>query len=376
MANQQKSTQGAVYKTKKPRLFLRKLFTAGWENRDVIWPTTVQTPDGKTKPYVPKYADTIGGSFKAFRGESKTLLKASLYFVFFIAPILVLLLYGLSEMMNAALASSYNFMGNIGIGYPGTIDSLVVAKAAKLNVYKEFLLYFYAGAVIASIGMAGLGNVARKVIWNEPIKKYIARPFFTGIKKHWWKYLITVAVGGAVALGMGEALLYHLAGMALGTAGAASWCIVVFAFVIGLPIALVAFMMLTILPSYKLTFWQVFKNAIVMLVNNIVSVLMVLIISAVPIVLIAVSSVLALFLYILMVAFGFSLFAMLWTGLGHSSYLKCAVLSEYLEDEEKKKKAVDAREKKYAQQKEIRGEVAGAKPRTKQQFQNPRKKKK
>ncbi|HKL93747.1 MAG TPA: hypothetical protein VJZ69_00500 [Clostridia bacterium] len=374
MANQQNSTQGS-YKSKTPRLFLRNLFTAGWENRDVLWPTTVQTPDGKTKPYVPKYPDTISGSFKAYRGQSKVLLKASLYFLIFIAPLLVLMLYGLSELMNAALASSYNFMGNIGIGYPGAIDSLVLAKAAKLNVYKEFMLYFYAGAVIASIGMAGLGNVARKAIWNEPFK-YIAKPFFTGIKKHWWKYLLTVVVGGGIALAMAEVLLYHMVNMTLGVAGAGSWCAVIFTFVFGVPLALIAFTMLTMIPSYKLSFWQIIKNSIVMLVNNIVSVLMVVIISCVPIFLLAVSSMLSIFIYILMIAFGCSLVAMLWTGLGHSSYLKCAVLAEYLDENDKKKSATDARERKYAEKKEIRGEVVEKKPQQKQQFQNPKKKKK
>lgn len=376
MANQQRVAPGAK-NARAPRLFLRKLFTLGWENRDCIWPTTVQTPDGKTRPFVPKYTDNLSGAFKAYKDDSKPLLKASLYFLIFIAPLLVLMLYGLNAMMDVALASSYNFMGNIGIGYPGTVDSLVLAKAAQLGVYQIFLLYFYAGAVISSLGMAGLGNVARKVIWHEPIKKYVAKPFFKGIKKHWWKYLITVAVGGAVALGVGEALLYHLINMTLGIAGVESWLICIFAFVVGVPVCLVGFTMITIIPSYKLTFGQLIKNSIVIIANRFPILIIVSALSCLPLVLIGISSTFAVFVYILMIAFGCSLVAMLWTGFGHSAYLKCAVLAEYLEEEDKKNNVAMQRERKYSEQKEIRGDVVDQKKtQTKQQFQNPKKKKK
>jgi uncharacterized membrane protein YesL len=361
-------------KAKEPRLFLRKLFTLGWESREVMWPTTVQTPEGKTVPFTPKYADGVSGAFKAWRGESKKLLWASIFFLIFLLPLLTLLLYGRSAMLTAALASSYNFMGNIGIGYPGAVDSLPQALAAQYGVYKIFFLYFYAGAVIASIGMAGMGNYARKVIWNEPIKK-IAKPFFDGIKKHWWKYLLVVAVSGAIALGICEATLYHLTNMTLGTADAASWTVCVIPYVLGVPLLLIAFTMLTILPSYKLNFWQVFKNSIVITVNRLPSVIMGAAVSVVPLLLIFLSSIFAIFVYILMIGFGCSLCAMLWTGLGHSNYFKCAVLYEYIEESEKRKKEAAEREKKYAENREVRGD----KPKVKQspqKFVNPKKKKK
>lgn len=373
MANQPYAAQKSA---KKPRLFLKKLFTLGWENRDVLWPSTVQTADGKTKPFTPKYPDNMSGAYKAYRGESKTLLKASLYFLIFLLPILALLLYVKNLMLDMALGGSYNFMGGIGIGYPGIVDSISGAMAAKYGVFKIFYLYLYAGVVVASIGLAGLGNVARKVIWNEPIKKYVAKPFFDGIKKHAWKYLIVTMLGGGALLGIAEALLFHLTNSTLGTAGALSWIVVIGAFVLGIPVVLWMFSALTILPSYKLSFGKTLLNSLVLLFNKPVSIIFVAVFSLVPLALTFMSSIFAVFIVIIMIAFGCSLFAMIWTGLGHSSYLRCAVLYEYIEEHEKKQELIINREKQHEMKRENRNNNKKTNNKGQQAFVNPKKKKK
>ncbi|MGN1096429.1 MAG: hypothetical protein ACI4QU_01150, partial [Christensenellales bacterium] len=98
------------------------------------------------------------------------------------------------------------------------------------------------------------------------------------------------------------------------------------------------------------------------------------IISCVPLALLFINGIFAIILCIVLVAFGFPLWAMLWTGLGHGSYLKCVYLYEY-----ESSKKVNPYQKKDGGKADIVGKTDNAekkqnkKPQT---YVNPKKKKK
>ena len=254
---------------RQPKLLMRDGFTVGYELREQAVPETMINAEGKVVPYVPKFPDSIKGSFAAYKANTKTLLKASLYFLIFLAPMIVLLVYGYNALLAHYTYSGGNFMGNLGIGYPGEISDIHSIMLTLYNGYQMFLFYCVPAVFIISLGMAGLFNVAKKVIWNEPIK-YVAKPFFDGIKRFWWKYVIFVMVGAGVLLAMGSSLIYLLGEIEMSRAGAGAYCACIFSFIIGAPILLYCLVPLTIIPSYKLSFVQLIKDSFIMLVNRFV----------------------------------------------------------------------------------------------------------
>ena len=280
-------------------------------------------------------------------------------------------------------------MGNLGIGYPGIISDMPSIMLTLYNGYQMFLFYCVPAVFIISLGMAGLFNVAKKVIWNEPIK-YVAKPFFDGIKRFWWKYVIFVMVGAGVLLAMGSSLIYLLGEIEMSRAGAGAYCACIFTFIIGAPIVLYCLVPLTIIPSYKLSFIELIKDSFIMLVNRFVPYLIMSVVSIIPIALLAISPILSYILYIVYVGFGCSLWAMLWTGVGHSSYLKCVYLHDITESQSKNPYAKTAKQSQKQKGQIVEGKTENpenaqkqtnqtsnqTKKKPQQGFVNPKKKKK
>lgn len=361
-------------KTKKePKLLCKNIFTVGNELREAPVPETMVNQEGKTVPYVPKYRESIKGGYSAYKDNVKVMLKAGLYFLIFFAAMFVFVAYGYGAIMDRFTLSGANFMGNVGIGYPGVISDMGVIYASRLQAY-NYVFYFALPCIfLISIGMAGLFNVAKKLIWNEPIK-YVAKPFFSGIAKNWWKYVIFVMLGTGIGLAIGTALVNLLTKIELGVATAGDYCGCVFSFVIGAPLCVFPMVAITIIPSYKLSFGQLIKDSFVISVNRFVPYALTGIISCVPLALLFINGIFAIILCIVLVAFGFPLWAMLWTGLGHGSYLKCVYLYEY-----ESSKKVNPYQKKEGGKADIVGKTDNAekkqnkKPQT---YVNPKKKKK
>ena len=177
-----------------------------------------------------------------------------------------------------------------------------------------------------------------------------------------------------VALGMVESLMYLLEQQALGTAGAGAYCAVVFSFVIGAPLLLIPVVMMGLFTSYELTLGQCFKNAIVLIANNLFSIPCVAILSALPLGLCAVNNLLGIIVYIAMALVGTTFMALCWIAVASRGMVKCHNLKA---DEQK---VQIAEQRKAAKQNPYaNGSIQGAQKKKAKQavpFQNPKKKKK
>ena len=127
-----------------------------------------------------------------------------------------------------------------------------------------------------------------------------------------------------------------------------------------------------------------------MLVNRFVPYLIMSVVSIIPIALLAISPILSYILYIVYVGFGCSLWAMLWTGVGHSSYLKCVYLHDITESQSKNPYARTAKQSQKKKGQIVEGKTENpenaqkqtnqtsnqTKKKPQQGFVNPKKKKK
>lgn len=326
---------------------------------------------------VKDYPDTFfGRAAKVFRGEFSTLFKSSLFFILFTAPFIVIFAWFASFFEDLMLGGIYNFMGDIGIGFPGGGDSLSESVSRLIWEVKEpVVLMLGATLIIGSIGLAGNFYCAKRSYFQNYYSKTV-KTFWYGVAKYWWQFLITVTVMVLIGCAMITALMYLLARQEIGMAGAGEYCAVVFSWLFGAPLLLVPMTMLSLFCTYELTFWQAFKNAIVLIVNNPVMVAFVGVASAIPFLLMGVAGmVVGIIVYVVMAIVGCNFYAQMFVAMANRGMTKCHSRKEIADKEELQKQRQLARKNA-----DYVGAGGGfAKKKQKQQakpYQNPKKKKK
>ena len=328
---------------------------------------------------VKDYPDTFfGRAFKVLRGEFSTLFKSSLFFILFTAPFIVLLAWFASYFEDLVLGGSYNFMGNVGIGFPGGGDSLSESVARLIWEVKEpIILMLGASLIFGSIGLSGNFYCAKRSYFQNYYSKTV-KTYWYGVGKYWWKFLITVTVEVLIGCAMITALMNLLAQQTLGTADAGAYCAVVFSWIFGAPLMLLPMVTLSLICTYELSFIGAIKNAIVIIVNNPFMVAIVGVASALPFLLMGVGgNIVAIVVYAVMVLAGCNLFALMYVATAHRGMTKCHLRKEVTDKAELQKQRMLA--KKSGKSDYVGAGGGSAKKKQKQQpkpYQNPKKKKK
>lgn len=326
-------------------------------------------------------------AWAVFRGEFATLFKSGLYFVAFTLPFIVIVAWFAKYFENMVLGGTYNFMGDIGVGFPGGGDSIALSVARLYWEVKAPVFCMIAGTlIIASLGLGGIFYCVKRSYYQDFYKR-ITKTFWMGFAKYWWKYLVTMTFAILVGLAMSISILYLLKEQTLGTAGAGAYCAVVFSWVFGAPLLTISPVMCGLFASHELTFLQAFKNAIVIIVNCPFMVAIVCILSVAPLLLCLVGSILAIVVYAVMAFIGTFFVALFWTAMSSRGMKKCSVMYGDMQRAALQNARRAAKSNPYANSKNnstINGDVANDnRPQNQQKkkpqqnhYQNPKKKKK
>lgn len=366
--NNSAQTRGA--KTKEHKFFLEKLFTAAPVRTEPEEPQKVVVA-GLAEARIKKdYPDTFFGRAAAvLRGEISLLFKISMWFLAFTLPFILVFSVGAQFFEASVLDGAYNFMGNIGIGYPGGGDSIAQSlQTLYWNVDEPVFGMLAAAAVIALIGLPGHMYASKRSYYQDYYKS-VTRTFFTGIAKFWWQFIVVGLIGIVIGFAMGTSIFWLLSRQAVGQADAGAYCAVVFSFVLGAPLLLYGMVLLPLLISYQLSFRQALKNALVVIANNPVTSILTGLLSAFILVLFGLGTVAGVLVYIIMSVVGCSFVSLMWIALVNRGMVKCTLLNN-----EK------LRRQQYAQ-KQVQKQQAKAAPVPKKKpqqnaYQNPKKKKK
>ena len=372
---------------REPKLRLASLYTDApvrvepeEEKKVVVAGLVEATPD---KQYPENF---FPRAWAVFRGEFATLFKSSLYFLIFTLPFVVIVAWFAKYFENMVLGGTYNFMGDIGVGFPGGGDNIALAVARLYWEVKAPVFCMIAGTLIlGSLGLGGLFYCVKRSFFQDHYKR-ITKTFWMGFAKFWWKYLVTMTFAILVGLAMSVSLLYLLKEQTLGTAGAGAYCAVVFTWVFGAPLLTIPVVMCGLFASYELTFAQAFKNAIVIIVNCPIMVAIVSILSAAPLLVCLAGTIVAIIAYAVMALIGTFFLALLWTAMASRGMTKCHVLYQDMKKAELQNARRAVKGNPYAANKNASrddGIVVSAQkpqqPKKKPQqnhYQNPKKKKK
>ena len=156
-------------------------------------------------------------AWAVFRGEFATLFKSALWFFAFTIPFIVIFAWFAKYFENMVLGGTYNFMGDIGVGFPGGGDSIAVAVARLYWEVKTPVLCMLAGTLIlGSLGLGGIFYCTKRSYYQDHYKR-ITKTFWMGFAKFWWKYLVTMTFAVLIGTAMGVSLLYFFPVSALFT---------------------------------------------------------------------------------------------------------------------------------------------------------------
>ncbi len=326
---------------------------------------------GMTEALVKKeYPDAFfKRAFAVLRGEFAHMLKSTIWFLLATVLFIVGLAVGRHFLEGHLLGGNYNFMAGIGVGYPGGGDSIDASVSVLFGKVFQYVLLILAGAmIIASPFMAGQFYVAKRLYFQD-VYKYCNRTFFYGFKKHWWKYLLLGTIVTVLLLGVGSAILQLVALQQIGMATAGYYCAVIIPAIVAFPIILICFAMMGLTVSYELTFKQSFKNAIVLIANNLIFVPVTGALTLLPILFFCTGSMGSIIAYVVMVLGGFNLIALAWVAMADRGMVKCKSLRNYFA----KKQLAEVRKATKAYQE---SQAKAKKVQSKQAYQNPKKKKK
>lgn len=326
-------------------------------------------------------------AWAVFRGEFATLFKSALWFFAFTIPFIVIFAWFAKYFENMVLGGTYNFMGDIGVGFPGGGDSIAVAVARLYWEVKTPVLCMLAGTLIlGSLGLGGIFYCTKRSYYQDHYKR-ITKTFWMGFAKFWWKYLVTMTFAVLIGTAMGVSLLYFLRMQSLGAADAGAYCAVIFTWIFGAPLLMLAPVMCGLFVSYELTFFQTLKNAIVIIFNAPIMVPIVCILSVAPLLLCLAGMIVGIIVYAAMAFIGTFFIALFWIAMASRGMKKCSLLAEDMRRAELQNARRAAKVNPYANgngknNATVNGTVANdapQQPKKKPQqnhYQNPKKKKK
>ncbi len=203
-----------------------------------------------------------------FKGNFGKMVKANLLVLLFFVPMIAVVLFlGLYE---DAMGITYPFGANLGIGYPATPNTKGLAEYLTMQNGITFSVALVLTSVIASVGLAGGMYVIRNMVWTEGV--FVANDFWRGVKLNFKNALQTALFfclifslcqigNNAADMTMAMGVSSKFQEVMLRISKAVGYIFLVFA-------AMASFWMLALGVNYKLTFWNMLKNAVIMSVGT------------------------------------------------------------------------------------------------------------
>lgn len=281
--------------------------------------------------------------FDVFRAESSPLMRNNCWFLLFALPFFFVV-YWCTNYFAGLAVSGFDFMGNIGMAYPGGADTLVQAQLAVYDAY-QFVLYLLVPAIIVtSIGMAGAFSVIKSFMWGEKIEK-VTKPFFRGVKKFWWKYLIVMTLNALLVLALGSTVIYFLKLRAVGAVTGGHWAMLIFVCIAEFLLLYVNMQLLPLLAEVDLPFFKQVKDALIFSIKLAPIGLPLFLICLVPVALLFINNAAILIVIIvLLMMVGLILYGLIFTAF--SQWALDSVLTPLYIMEENKNSAVNNKNKK------------------------------
>jgi hypothetical protein len=303
-----------------------------------------------------------------FKGRFWKLVLLNLMLIVGFLPLLFVLFN--KSYLISFFSSMLPISGSAFVGYPYIPDLHAVAFINIISLEAQSFALLIPCLMFAGVVMSGVFYIARNLAWNEGV--FMANDFWKGLKSNILHFLLITFLMGVLYLSSSLSNLV-LEKAPILTPGALIANPTFNAIIRGLNIVLMVFITImamyafTITVNYKLKFRHLIKNSFILTLGLLPQNLFFLALSALPFIFIAIfgfNSFLSSLMLIIILLFGFSLVALVWTIYSHW------VFDRFIND-----KVEGAIKNRGIYEKVSRDGKPVAKGKQKAYFKNPKKKK-
>lgn len=197
-----------------------------------------------------------------FRDNMGKMVGVNLLMLLFMLPVLFIVLMRYMQVQYYATITPYS--QNLGLGYPafniypGLTESIYVQS----NLYT--LCFLPLAGIIASIGISGGMYVMRNMVWSEGV--FVGSDFWAGVKKNFGIVVLSTLLYTVVLAFSIFTISYS---NYLSAIQGGHWLLTVsnvFSYVMIALMSIIYLYMLSMGVTYKLKFFQLLRNAIIMTV--------------------------------------------------------------------------------------------------------------
>ncbi len=244
-----------------------------------------------------------------FKTNMSKLVGLNLLMLLFFLPVFALVLFRYLDI--TALSLQTPFSQNVGLGYPSFPVSAGLTEYIYLHANVQAFMLLPIAAAIAAIGLSGGMYVMRNFVWAEGVS--VGRDFWAGVKKNFWQ-IFGVTVSYSVLMFLCITAISY--GNYVIAVNEGNWLLVVsnvFSYIIAIFFTVVYFFSLTLSVTYKLKFFQLLRNSVIMAFALLPLNLFFAAFALVAVLLLMLGGFFAAIGFVLFLMFGLSIFALVWT---------------------------------------------------------------
>lgn len=245
------------------------------------------------------------------KSQFTNLFKVNLLTVLLAIPFL-LVAFIVIPVLKEYVGTQFDFTGNIGIGYPGSVSNTVVAEATVLQTSLPLYLFLIPTIALLGIPVSGLMYVMRNLVWGENITVRV--DYWKGIKLGWKQYLIAFSIIGILVSGFLTSMsMYNLQQLveAVDFFGVVALVLSIIGMVL---LASITIYILPMMAMYKMSFYKLVKNSVILSIAMFPYTFLMLLLTAAPFLLAEMlGQMIGMFIYTFILFVGVSMLTLMWT---------------------------------------------------------------
>ncbi len=210
------------------------------------------------------------------------LVKANLLALLMGIPFVFLVLIMLPALTET-FGAEFDFTGNLGIGYPGSVSDMIIAEVSVLTRTIPLLFGLIPTVGLLGVPFAGLMYVVRNLVWGEAVT--VGSDFLKGIKSGWKQYLFVFFVLGFLVSGVVLAIRLYNIQLLQNTSDAFGTISYILAIIGMIMVAGILLYLLPTMSMYKMKLRKLIKNAALLAIAMFPMTIGMLILTALPFIL-------------------------------------------------------------------------------------------
>jgi len=205
---------------------------------------------------------SVKHAFKVYSENlGKMLLMNLVYaFIFALPFMFCVFIWPMLLKSDVFARGNYNFIGQIGIGYPGVVNTMAEGYKVLFKEYFHLYIPLLSASIVPMVfGLSGVFHCMRGYMWGENVRP--VKSFFRGIKRLWKPFLIVAVAFGAIMCGVLYGAFWHISLLKTGADFAGSWILFIFLIIFVWVMVAILYFLLPIFACYRFSLKDSLKNS-------------------------------------------------------------------------------------------------------------------